>query len=195
MPGAATRHNRGVSSEETGSVAGLYRSAEHAFSKTAQQQIDLVAGLGVAGDAHSGATARHRSRVAADPTQPNLRQVHLVPGELHDELQAAGFDVSPGDIGENITTRGVDLLSLPTGTLLQLGERALVALTGLRNPCRQLDDFRPGLMRAVLDRSSDGELVRRAGVMGVVVLGGRVEVGDLIQIGLPPGSPVPLQPV
>jgi len=181
-----------VSPETTGIVEALHRSREHQFSKHAESRLELVAGVGVAGDAHSGATVRHRSRVAADPTQPNLRQVHLVHGELHDELRAAGFDVGPGDIGENITTRGIDLLSLPTGAVLRIGATALVALTGLRNPCRQLDHFRPGLQGAVLGRSPDGELVRKSGVMGVVVLGGPVEIGDPIQVRLPPGPPVAL---
>ena len=181
--------------EGTGTVEALHRSEEHRFSKRAHGRIDLIAGLGVAGDAHCGATVRHRSRVAADPTQPNLRQVHLLQGELHDELRAAGFDVGPGDMGENVTTRGLDLLSLPAGTTLRIGATALVALTGLRNPCRQLDDFRPGLLGAVLDRSPSGEVVRKAGVMGVVVLGGPVEVGDPIEVRLPPGPPVALQRV
>lgn len=181
--------------EPAGSVQALHRSVDHQFSKSAEVRLDLVAGMGVAGDAHFGATVRHRSRVAADPTQPNLRQVHFVHGELHDELRAAGFDVGPGDIGENITTRGIDLLSLPTGTMLHVGATALVALTGLRNPCKQLDDFRPGLLSAVLDRAPGGELVRKSGVMGVVVLGGPVEIGDAIELRLPPGAPVPLQRV
>jgi hypothetical protein len=184
-----------VNPDLTGAVEALHRSLEHQFSKHAEPRLDLIAGMGVAGDAHCGATVRHRSRVAADPTQPNLRQVHLVHGELHDELRAAGFDVRPGDIGENITTRGIDLLSLPTGAVLRIGATALVALTGLRNPCRQLDDFRPGLQGAVLGRSPEGELVRKSGVMGVVVLGGPVEVGDAIEVRLPPGSPVALQRV
>ena len=191
----ATRHNQGVTPEGSGWVEGLHRSEEHRFSKTTCIRIELIAGLGVAGDAHAGGTVRHRSRVAADPTQPNLRQVHLMHGELHDELRAAGFDVAPGAMGENITTRGVDLLSLPTGTLLRIGETAIVALTGLRNPCRQLDGLLPGLSSAVLERSPNGDLIRKAGAMGIVVLGGHVETGDLIQVRLPPGPPIPLQPV
>jgi len=184
-----------VNPELTGAVAALHRSREHEFSKRSESRLHLIAGMGVEGDAHCGATVRHRSRVAADPTQPNLRQVHLVHGELLDELRAAGFDVGPGDIGENITTRGIDLLSLPTGATLRIGTTALVALTGLRNPCRQLDDFRPGLQGAVLGRSPEGELVRKSGVMGIVVLGGPIEVGDPIEVRLPPGPPVALQRV
>ncbi len=170
-----------------GVVEALHRSDTHTFTKAPADSIELVAGMGVVGDAHFGATVRHRSRVAADPTQPNLRQVHLVAGELHDELRAAGFDVRPGDSGENVTTRGVDLLSLPTGAVLRLGDQVLLALTGLRNPCTQLDDHEPGLLGAVLGRDADGRLVRKAGVMATVVLGGTVAVGDPIEVALPPG--------
>lgn len=184
-----------MSAAATGSVEAVHRREVHRLSKTSHPWLHLVAGLGVAGDAHFGATVKHRSRVASDPAQPNLRQVHLLHGELHDELRAAGFDVGPGDIGENITTRGIDLLALPTGALLRIGPTALVALTGLRNPCKQLDDLHPGLRGAVLNRSPDGELIRKAGVMGVVVLGGPVEVGDTIEVAPPPGPPVPLAPV
>lgn len=178
----------------SGVVDGLHRSDVHEFRKRAVNWVELIAGLGVAGDAHCGATVQHRSRVAADPDQPNLRQVHLVAGELHDELGERGFAVGPGDMGENITTRGIELLQLPTGALLRIGDTALVALTGLRNPCKQLDRFQPGLMGAVLDRDSQGALVRRAGVMGVVVLGGLVRRGDPITATVP-DPPSPLQPV
>ena len=176
-------------------VEGVHRCADHRFSKQATDTVELIAGIGVAGDAHAGATVRHRSRVAVDPLQPNLRQVHLIGGELLDELRGDGFAVGPGDLGENITTRGIDLLALPTGTVLSVGDDALLAVTGLRNPCTQLDRFQRGLMKAVLDRAPDGGLVRRAGVMAVVVLGGAVAVGDAISASSPPGPPVPLQPV
>jgi MOSC domain-containing protein YiiM len=155
----------------------------------------LVAGLGVEGDAHLGRTVQHRSRVARDPTQPNLRQVHLIHGELHDELRALGFEVGPGDLGENVTTRGVDLLGLPAGTRLRLGDEAVVEVTGLRNPCAQLDRFQDGLLAAVLDRDGDGELVRKAGVMGVVVTGGAVRPGDPIAVEVPPPPRAALRPV
>lgn len=168
-------------------VTAVSRSAAHTFSKTTQPVVRLVAGLGVEGDAHAGVTVKHRSRVARDPSQPNLRQVHLIHCELHDELRAAGFTVGPGDLGENVTTRGLDLLALPTGTRLSLGEAAVVELTGLRNPCIQLDRFRHGLTAAVLDRDAEGELVRKAGVMAVVVAGGEVRPGDGIGIELPAG--------
>jgi MOSC domain-containing protein YiiM len=151
--------------------------------------------VGVEGDAHAGEKVRHRSRVAADPTQPNLRQVHLIHAELHDELRAAGFDVAAGQMGENVTTRGVDLLALPVGTLLRLGDQAVVELTGLRNPCRQLDGFRSGLMAAVLGRDEAGRLVRKAGVMAVVLAGGVVRPGDAVAVELPPQPHRPLEVV
>ncbi len=154
--------------------------------------MTLIAGIGVEGDAHAGATVRHRSRVAADPTQPNLRQVHLLGGEALDALAAAGFAVGPGDLGENVTTEGLDLHALPVGTVLRLGERALVALTGERNPCGQIDGFAPGLRDAVRPPRPDGTRGRAAGVMAVVVLGGVVRAGDAIEVALPPGPPVPL---
>jgi MOSC domain-containing protein YiiM len=149
-------------------------------------EIRLLEGLGVEGDAHCGATVKHRSRVARDPTQPNLRQVHLVHAELFDELRAKGFAVTPGDIGENVTTRGIELLALPAGAQLRLGIEAVVEVTGLRNPCAQLDGFAPGLMAATLDRDAEGRLVRKAGIMGVVLAGGVVRPGDRIDVALPP---------
>jgi MOSC domain-containing protein YiiM len=176
-------------------VLAVSRSATHTFSKPTQTSIRLLAGLGVAGDAHMGETVKHRSRVAADPTQPNLRQVHLIHAELHDELQAAGFDVTAGQMGENITTRGIDLLGLPTGARLHIGESAVVEVTGLRNPCAQLDHFQSGLQAAVLGRDEHGNLVRKAGVMGIVLAGGEVQVGDLIRIELPQQPYRPLERV
>jgi MOSC domain-containing protein YiiM len=178
-----------------GVVTAVSRSARHTFSKPNQDGIRLLTGLGVEGDAHQGETVRHRSRVRRDPSRPNLRQVHLIHAELHDELRAAGFTVADGDMGENVTTRGVDLLALPTGTRLRLGERAVVEVTGLRNPCVQLDRFQEGLMAAVLDHDADGNLIRKAGVMGVVLAGGEVHPGDVIQVELPPAPHRPLQPV
>ncbi|GLW24723.1 MOSC domain-containing protein [Microbispora triticiradicis] len=179
----------------TGSVTAVSRSATHTFSKAPMDSVRLLAGLGVEGDAHSGTTVKHRSRVARDPDQPNLRQVHLVHAELHDELRDAGFAVRAGDMGENVTTRGVDLLGLPTGTRLHLGESAVVEVTGLRNPCGQLNGFQDGLMKAVLDRDEEGNLVRKAGIMAVVVTGGEVRPGDPIRVELPAGPHHPLQPV
>ena len=166
-------------------VVSVSTSSRHAFSKPCVDAIELVAGVGVRGDAHAGATVRHRSRVRKDPSAPNLRQVHLVHRELFDELAIKGFAVGPGDIGENLATEGVDLLGLPTGTRLHLGDEAVVEVTGLRNPCAQLDDFQPGLMAAVLDRAPDGAVVRKAGIMGVVVRGGVVRPGDPIRAVLP----------
>lgn len=178
-----------------GIVAHLHRSANHSFSKLPERELLLIAGMGVEGDAHFGATVKHRSRVRADPTQPNLRQIHLLQGELLDELAACGFVVMPGDLGENITTRGVDLLALSVGTMLRLGADALVAVTGLRNPCAQIDNFQDGLLARVLSREESGGLVRRAGVMGVIVRSGRVAVGAAIGVQAPPGPHVPLTPV
>ena len=155
----------------------------------------MVAGLGVEGDAHAETTVKHRSRVARDPTQPNLRQVHLIHAELHDELAERGFDVEPGRMGENVTTRGVDLLALPVGARLRLGDEAVVEITGLRNPCTQLDGIQPGLMEATLERDGDGRLVRKAGVMGVVVAGGEVRPGDPVVVELPQPPHHPLEPV
>ena len=159
--------------------------AAHAFSKHVVPQITLLEGQGVEGDAHCGVTVQHRSRVAQDPTQPNLRQVHLMHVELFDELRAKGFEVAPGELGENIVTRGIALLDLPVGTELQMGAAAVVRLTGLRNPCVQIDRFQRGLMAAVLDRDEQGKLVRKAGVMSVVLRGGVVRAGDAIVVRLP----------
>jgi MOSC domain-containing protein YiiM len=165
------------------------------MGKPNQERITLLAGLGVEGDAHAGVTVKHRSRVAADPSRPNLRQVHLIHAELHDALASAGFTVAPGQMGENVTTRGLDLLALPTGTRLHLGESAVVEVTGLRNPCTQLDGIQPGLMAATLDRDAEGGLVRKAGVMAIVLTGGDVRPGDTIRIELPPEPHRPLAPV
>ena len=169
----------------TGIVVAVCRSAGHIFSKAPQDHVRLVAGLGVDGDAHAGPTVKHRSRVARDPSQPNLRQVHLIHAELHDELRAAGFAIAPGDLGENVTTRGIDLLALPAGTRLHLGATAVVEVTGLRNPCAQIDGFQPGLLAAVLGRDEEGNVVRKTGVMGVVREGGELRAGDAIRVEMP----------
>ena len=176
-------------------VVAVSRSDSHGPPKSNQQHIRLLAGLGVEGDAHAGEKVQHLSRVARDPEQPNLRQVHLIHAELHDELRAAGFDVTSGQMGENVTTRGVDLLGLPTGARLRLGDEAVVEVTGLRNPCNQLDGLQPGLMQATLDRGADGALIRKSGVMGVVLAGGVVSPGDPVTVTLPPTPHEPLHPV
>lgn len=176
-------------------VLAVHASGSHSFSKSPARAITLLEGLGVLGDAHCGATVRHRSRVARDPTQPNLRQVHLLQSELFDELRAAGHAVQPGDVGENISTRGIDLLALPENAELRIGATAVLRVTGLRNPCVQLDHFQKGLMAAVLGRTPDGELVRKAGVMAVVVAAGVVETGDAILVHLPAPPLLPLRPV
>ena len=179
----------------SGVVVAVSRSATHTFHKANQNSIRLLAGLGVEGDAHMGETVKHRSRVAVDPTQPNLRQVHLIHTELHDELGTAGFNVMTGQMGENITTRGIDLLGLPTGTRLHIGDTAVVEVTGLRNPCAQLDQFQSGLRAAVLGRDEQGNLIRKAGVMAIVLTSGEVKTGDLIGIELPQQPYRPLERV
>lgn len=176
-------------------MTAVSASAGHHFSKRAQSRVTLLAGLGVEGDGHAGPTVQHLSRVRRDPSQPNLRQVHLIAAELHDELAAAGFSVAPGDLGENVTTRGVDLLALPTGALLRLGPEAVVEVTGLRNPCQQIDGFRRGLLSQVARRGADGSVVRRAGVMGVVLVGGKVAAGDAVVVEHPEAPHRPLAPV
>ncbi len=170
-------------------------SATHSMSKPNQHRIQLRCGLGVEGDAHCGAKVQHRSRVARDPSQPNLRQVHLLHTELHDELRAAGFDIAQGQMGENITTRGIDLLALPKGTRLHLGNSAVVEVTGLRNPCGQLNGIQSGLMDATLDHAPNGDLIRKAGIMGIVAVDGEVRPGDPIRAELPNGPKQPLEPV
>ncbi len=176
-------------------VVAVCRDDGHRFSKPVTGEISLVAGLGVAGDSHAGVTVQHRSRVEADPTQPNLRQVHLIHVELFDDLAAAGYPVKPGDLGENITTSGVDLLGLPRGAVLRIGKEAVVEVTGLRNPCQQINDFRAGLLREVLSTDRDGRVVRRAGIMGVVVRGGPVTAGDAIRVDRPEQPWEPLERV
>jgi len=178
-----------------GVVVAVNLSEGHTFSKRPRERIRLLAGLGAEGDAHLGETVQHRSRVARDPAAPNLRQVHLVHEELHDELRAEGFVVAPGQMGENVTTRGVDLLGLPAGARLHIGNEAVVEVTGLRNPCRQLDGLRPGLMAATLGRDADGALVRKAGVMAVVLSGGDVGAGDSIRVEVPSEPHSRLEPV
>lgn len=168
-----------------GTIVGVSRSETHSFAKPTRETIRLVAGFGVEGDAHGGPTVKHRSRVARDPTTPNLRQVHLIHAELLDELAEAGFIVAPGELGENLTTRGIPLLDLPTGTRLRVGDEAVIELTGLRNPCVQIDRFQSGLLARVAMRGERGEIVRRAGVMSIVVTGGPIRAGDAVVVELP----------
>lgn len=176
-------------------VVAVHARPRHAFSKHPQLFVELVEGHGVRGDAHFGVTVRHRSRVARDPGQPNLRQVHLLSEELFDELAARGLEVQPGQMGENFTTRGIDLLRLATGTRLRLGTQAVVQITGLRNPCVQIEKFKPGLLAAVLGRTPQGAIVRKAGVMGIVLQGGVVASGDAVAIIDAPTPFRALQPV
>ncbi|MGV8881568.1 MAG: MOSC domain-containing protein [Rhodoglobus sp.] len=176
-------------------VTAVSRDPLHRFSKPVVAEITLIADWGVEGDAHAGRTVQHRSRVARDPSQPNLRQVHLIHEELFDELASAGYTVMAGEMGENITTRGIDLLTLPEGTQLRLGDDAIVQVTGLRNPCQQINTFESGLLTQVVGRAEDGSVERRGGVMAVVIAGGVVHPGDLISVTLPTGAQKPLAPV
>jgi MOSC domain-containing protein YiiM len=176
-------------------VTAVSRNTSHAFSKPNASMIRLVAGLGVEGDAHMGEKVKHRYQVLKNPDAPNLRQVHLMHEELFDELRAGGFVVRPGAIGENVTTRGLDLLALPRGARLQLGAEAVIEVTGLRNPCRQIDAFVPGLTAAVLGRDAEGRLIRKAGIMAIVIKGGDVKLGDTIAVEQPAGEQRPLLPV
>lgn len=185
----------GQSDAAAATVIAVSRSARHTFSKPNEMWIRLIEGVGVEGDTHAGKTVQHRSRVRQDPTQPNLRQVHLIHAELLEELRRQGYEVTPGAMGENVTTRGIDLLSLPRGSRLHLGDDAVVEVTGLRNPCTQLDGLQDGLMAATLDRDAEGNLVRKAGVMGIVVTGGLVRAGDAVGVELPSGSREALAPV
>jgi MOSC domain-containing protein YiiM len=178
-----------------GRVVAVSLRHGHHFSKTPSLGIRLLTGLGVAGDAHMGVTVKHRSRVRKDPTQPNLRQVHLMHTELFEALREQGFAVQPGDLGENVTTSGIDLLALPAGTRLHLGATAVVEVTGLRNPCVQIDGFQKGLMAATLDKDAAGNLIRKAGVMSIVLADGDVRPGDAIRIELPDMPHRPLLPV
>ncbi len=178
-----------------GIVFAVSKCEKYTFSKIPADSIRLIEGEGVEGDAHRGIMVKHRSRVRADPTQPNLRQVHIIHYELIQELQQKGFDVNPSSMGENITTSGIDILSLPTGTILEIGSDAKVEITGLRNPCVQLDNYQKGLMTAVLDRDANGHLIRKAGIMGIVLKGGDVKVGNPIKTLLPPKPYTPLEQV
>lgn len=180
VPGA-----RSAADAAVGRVTAVSRDGQHRFHKASTDVVTLLAGLGVEGDAHAGETVQHRSRVARDPSRPNLRQVHLIHAELHDELGAQGFEVGPGELGENVTTRGLDLLELPLGTRLHLGPQAVLEVTGLRNPCAQINAFRPGLLKALTPRAADGSVVRKAGIMSVVLVGGQVRVDDAVVVELP----------
>ncbi|TDC77377.1 MOSC domain-containing protein [Streptomyces hainanensis] len=176
-------------------MTAVSSNGEYSFTKPNRESITLLAGLGVEGDVHAGVTVKHRSRVAQDPTQPNLRQVHVIQEELFDELGEAGFRVAAGELGENITSRGVDLLGLPVGALLRVGAEAVVEVTGLRNPCLQIEGFQPGPLKQVVGRDGLGNIVRRAGVMSIVKAGGVVRPGDAITVELPAGPHRPLDRV
>ena len=177
----------------TGKIISVASDTGHSFSKITKSEITLIAGQGVLGDAHCGTTVKHRSRVAKDPSQPNLRQVHLIHSELFDEVAGQGLEVSPGQMGENITTRGLDLLAMPQGTRLHLGADAVIGITGLRNPCSQIEKFQSGLLKACLDKDEQGNLIRKSGVMSIVIQGGIVSQDDTIKVILPEGEHKPLE--
>ncbi|WP_406469283.1 MOSC domain-containing protein [Streptomyces hirsutus] len=179
----------------TGTVTAVSSNGVYSFTKPNRDSVMLLAGLGVEGDVHAGVTVKHRSRVAQDPTRPNLRQVHLIHEELFAEVGGEGFEVAPGDLGENITTRGIDLLGLPVGTLLRIGDDAVLEVTGLRNPCLQIDNFQDGLLKQVVGRDEAGNLVRKAGIMSIVRESGAVRPGDAIRAELPSGPHRPLDRV
>ena len=178
-----------------GTVTAVSSNAQYSFTKPNRASITLLARLGVEGDVHAGVTVKHRSRVAREPNQPNLRQVHLIHEELFAEVGGEGFTVMPGDLGENITTSGIDLLGLPVGTLLHVGDEAIVEVTGLRNPCLQIDNFQDGLLKQVVGRDEAGTIVRKAGIMSVVQAGGVVRPGDTITVELPDEPHQPLDRV
>jgi hypothetical protein len=186
---------QGRPAAEIGTVVAVSASPRHSFGKPNHDAIELLAGLGVRGDAHCGETVKHRSRVRQDPTQPNLRQVHLIQAELFAALAPQGFTVTPGSIGENVATRGLDLLGLPRDTLLSFPSGAVIRVTGLRNPCSQLDRYAQGLMSRLIERGDDGRLVRKAGIMAVVLHGGLVRPGDSIAVTRPAPPHVPLDKV
>lgn len=181
--------------DRIGSVVAVSAGPGHNFSKPVRNTIKLIEGLGVEGDAHLGRTVKHRSRVAVDPSQPNLRQVHLIAVELLEEMAGLGFDLTAGDLGENILVRGLDLITLPRGTRLKIGEKAEIEVTGLRNPCHQIDSFRPGLLKHMVGRDAQGRVVLKAGIMGVVLEGGEARAGDPVVAILPPQPHVRLERV
>ncbi|MFD9333804.1 MOSC domain-containing protein [Streptomyces sp. NPDC060028] len=187
--------NSATDAPRTAQVTAVSSNGVYSFTKPLRGHITLLAGLGVEGDVHAGVTVKHRSRVAQDPTQPNLRQVHLIQQELFAEVGEAGFKVEPGQLGENVTTAGIDLLGLPTGALLHLGDEAVVEVTGLRNPCLQIDNFQHGLLKQLVSRDSEGRVIRKGGIMGVVHQGGTIRPGDTITVTLPPEPHTPLHRV
>ncbi|MGN9790598.1 MOSC domain-containing protein [Streptomyces sp. NPDC054847] len=177
-------------------VTAVSSNGTYSFSKPNRESITLLAGLGVEGDVHAGETVKHRFRMQHEPHLPNLRQVHLMHEELFDELATKGFTVAAGELGENISTRGIDLLGLPTGALLRLGEEAIVEVTGLRNPCSQINTFQQGLLKEVFELdATTGDFTFKSGIMGVVRQGGTVRPGDTIAVELPAGPHRPMERV
>jgi MOSC domain len=167
-----------------GTVVAVAADRGHRFSKPTRDRIVLLEGHGVEGDAHAGPFVRHRYLARRRPRVPNLRQVHLIPSELFRSLSEAGFEVAAGDLGENITTTGLDLERMPLGTLIEFGLMAMIELTGLRTPCVLIDRFQAGLKRQVLSSDETGPPFK-CGVLGVVRSGGPVAAGDAARARLP----------
>ena len=176
-----------------GWVFAICSSPKHGFSKQPQRSIRLLAGRGVEGDAHCGETVQHLYLKRRNPLAPNRMQVHLLQSELFDELAFVGYALTAGQLGENITTRGIGLLNLPQGTRLHLGGEAVVELTGLRTPCKLIEDFKPGLLKQVISRDAANKVLAKAGVMAIVLHGGDVHERSPIRVEYPAARHVPLQ--
>lgn len=166
-------------------VISVSRSSGHSFRKACEESINLIEGFGVEGDVHAGKKIKHTFLAKEDPDRKNIRQIHLIAAELFTELKGKGFNVDPGQLGENITTEGIDLLSLPTGTLLHIGNGAVIELTALRQPCIQIDEFQQGLLKEVVYKDSGGNIIRKVGVMGVILVSGAVSPNDEIIVETP----------
>jgi MOSC domain-containing protein YiiM len=179
----------------TPQVTSVSLNPLHTFSKRPVPEIRILAHHGVEGDAHAGEKVQHLYRVRKNPNAPNLCQVHLIAEEFLEELRTQNFPIEPGQLGENIIVRSLDLCSLSVGATLRLGSDALIEITGLRDPCNQLNTLRPGLMKACLARSLDGTLIRKAGVMAIALVSGSVRPGDPIHLTLPPHPHRPMGPV
>jgi MOSC domain-containing protein YiiM len=173
-----------------GTVVAVASKEKHEFSKRTRHAITLVEDHGVEGDVHAGRVIQHRYLAKKMPVMPNNRQVHLIASELFTELGLSGFNVSPGELGENITTAGLDLTNLPLGTRLRLGSSAVVEITGLRTPCSLIDRFQKGLKRAMIMKHEQPRF--RCGVLGVAKATGKIAPGDPIIVELPSFSLQPL---
>jgi len=166
------------------SVLSVSMSSSHGFSKRPTDYIYLLSGCGVQGDVHcSGAASSN-----------NKRQVHLIASELLTELarkdsKGRAYIISPGALGENITTKGIDLVGLNEGTRLHFGDgddHAIVRITGLRNPKKRLDEWPKGLLDRCAMKNKKGEITgRKIGVMGIVEEDGFVQPGHMVYVEKP----------